>query len=282
MRHSPRARGVFSRIRQTASAVIRNHTWRPSGLSSAPYQRVRPLGSRPEARGVRRPGPGAGPATVGPPANRAVRRARPGRSGPRTFVSHRLRLAVSESDQLAVARGSLDGVVAGLLFVAGMRRSEVSALPLVPTSSTRPAGRGQPVSPPLGILCAEPGRGVPCDSLRAWRSTPTPPAVEAAERPAVGSGGCSEEEGLGRGCRRRGPEGGALPEAWTLRASRPRARGRRARRRAVGALRSYARRVFGESEAAVGRLSAAAAGRAGARRRVRPGRPRARPPRRRD
>ena len=62
------------------------------------------------------------------------------------------------------------------------------------------------------------GSGGPRDSLRAWRSTPTPPAVEAAERPAVGSGGCSEEEGLGRGCRRRGPEGGALPEAWTLRA----------------------------------------------------------------
>ena len=57
MRRSPRARGVFSRIRQTASAVIRNHTWRPSGLSSAPYQRVRPLGSRPEARGVRVRGP---------------------------------------------------------------------------------------------------------------------------------------------------------------------------------------------------------------------------------
>ena len=131
---------------------------------------------------------------------------------------------------------------------------------------------GRTVSPPLGILCAEPGRGVPRDSLRAWRSTPTPPAVEAAERPAVGSGGCSEEEGLGRGCRRRGPEGGALPEAWTLRASRPRARSRRARRRAVGALRSYARRVFGESEASarrrsggVGCSSAAAAGRAGAR-----------------
>ena len=53
MRRSPRARGVFSRIRQAASAVIWNHTWRPSGLSSAPYQRVRPLGSRPEARGVR-------------------------------------------------------------------------------------------------------------------------------------------------------------------------------------------------------------------------------------
>ena len=124
-------------------------------LSSAPYQRVPPLGSRPEARGVRRPGPGAGPATVGPPANRGPTGQGPAVRGRRTFVSHRLRLAVSESDQLAVARGSLDGVVAGLLFVAGMRRSEVSALPLVPMSPTRPAGRGQPMSLPP----ARPRRG---------------------------------------------------------------------------------------------------------------------------
>ena len=44
MRRSPRPRGVFSRIRPTAAAVIRNHTWLPSGASSAPNQRVRPLG----------------------------------------------------------------------------------------------------------------------------------------------------------------------------------------------------------------------------------------------
>ena len=33
-----------------------------------------------------------------------------------------------ESDQVAAARGRLDAVIAGLLFMAGMRRSEVSAL----------------------------------------------------------------------------------------------------------------------------------------------------------
>jgi len=33
-----------------------------------------------------------------------------------------------ESDQLANERGRLDAVIAGLLFMAGMRRSEVSAL----------------------------------------------------------------------------------------------------------------------------------------------------------
>ena len=33
-----------------------------------------------------------------------------------------------ESDEVAVKRGRLDAVIAGLLFMAGMRRSEVSAL----------------------------------------------------------------------------------------------------------------------------------------------------------
>ena len=78
MRRSPRARGVFSRIRQTASAVIRNHTWRPSGLSSAPYQRVRPLGP-----GRRRAASGDLDRVLGRlPSDRrptAVRRARIGR-----------------------------------------------------------------------------------------------------------------------------------------------------------------------------------------------------------
>ena len=46
--------GVFSRIRPTASAVIRNHTcWLPSASSAAPNQRIRPLGSRVGSRGVR-------------------------------------------------------------------------------------------------------------------------------------------------------------------------------------------------------------------------------------
>ena len=58
MRLAPRARGVFSRIRPTASAVIRNHTcWLPSASSAAPNQRIRPLGSRVGSRGVKGLGP---------------------------------------------------------------------------------------------------------------------------------------------------------------------------------------------------------------------------------
>ena len=66
MRRAPRARGVFSRIRPTASAVIRNHTcWLPSGSSAAPNQRIRPLGSRvgraASGSGTRRASPHASP-----------------------------------------------------------------------------------------------------------------------------------------------------------------------------------------------------------------------------
>ena len=46
-----------------------------------------------------------------------------------------------ESDEVALERGRLDAVIAGLLFMAGMRRSEVSALP-GPTSSIRPMATG--------------------------------------------------------------------------------------------------------------------------------------------
>ena len=38
-----------------------------------------------------------------------------------------------ESDQVALERGRLDAVIAGLLFMAGMRRSEVSATRRPPT-----------------------------------------------------------------------------------------------------------------------------------------------------
>ena len=65
MRRAPRARGVFSRIRPTVSAVIRNHTWLPAGSSSAPNQRIRPLGSGVGSRGVRGLGP-AGPVLARP------------------------------------------------------------------------------------------------------------------------------------------------------------------------------------------------------------------------
>ena len=63
-----------------------------------------------------------------------------------------------ESDQVALERGRLDAVIAGLLFMAGMRRSEVSALRwadlvestdgdgmlvTVRRSKTQPGGRGE-------------------------------------------------------------------------------------------------------------------------------------------
>ena len=50
-----RSPGVFSGIRPMATSAIRNHTWSwsPSGSSSAPNQRLCPLGSRVGSRGVR-------------------------------------------------------------------------------------------------------------------------------------------------------------------------------------------------------------------------------------
>ena len=45
-----------------------------------------------------------------------------------TFHRPRRRGRGVESDQVALERGRLDAVIAGLLFMAGMRRSEVSAL----------------------------------------------------------------------------------------------------------------------------------------------------------
>ena len=55
----PRSPGVFSGIRPMATSAIRNHTWSwsPSGSSSAPNQRLCPLGSRVGSRGVRVRGP---------------------------------------------------------------------------------------------------------------------------------------------------------------------------------------------------------------------------------
>ena len=45
-----------------------------------------------------------------------------------TCYRPRPRGRVVESDQVALERGRLDAVIAGLLFMAGMRCSEVSAL----------------------------------------------------------------------------------------------------------------------------------------------------------
>ena len=47
-----------------------------------------------------------------------------------------------ESDEVALKRGQLDAVIAGLLFMAGMRRSEVSALLWGDASPRRPPATG--------------------------------------------------------------------------------------------------------------------------------------------
>ena len=76
---------------------------------------------------------------------------RRGRSGRRTWppssppaTGRRPRGRGGESDQVALERGRLVAVIAGLLFMAGMRRSEVSALrwavPTPPTGCWNPEG----------------------------------------------------------------------------------------------------------------------------------------------
>ena len=72
--------------------------------------------------------PGYSPGTGGPPEIGAADRR--GRSGSRTLppCSPPATGRGVESDQVALERGRVDAVIAGLLFMAGMRRSEVSAL----------------------------------------------------------------------------------------------------------------------------------------------------------
>ena len=75
--------------------------------------------------------PGARPGTGGPPAIGGEDKR--GRSGSRTWLLYSPRATgrggpVAEFEDVALERGRLDAVIAGLLFMAGMQRSEVSAL----------------------------------------------------------------------------------------------------------------------------------------------------------
>ena len=112
----------YDQGRAPASAATAVAARRASGPAS-PASPIRPGSGR----------PGFWPATGGPPAIAAA--ARRGRSGPRTsppslatYHRPRRRGRGVESDPVARERGRLDAVTAGLLFMAGMRRSEVSAL----------------------------------------------------------------------------------------------------------------------------------------------------------
>ena len=110
----------------TADAPPRAPRWRSprrASVRSSPGSRFQPASRR----------PGCWPGTGGPPP--IAGEDRRDRSGSRTWrpcsppVTGRGGVGGGiESDQVALERGRLDAVIAGLLFMAGMRRSEVSAL----------------------------------------------------------------------------------------------------------------------------------------------------------
>ena len=96
---------------------------RRASARSSPASPARPATAR---RGCR-------PATGGPPPIAGA--GRRDRSGPRTWrpcwppaTGPRWQVRGVESEAVAAERGRVDAVIAGLLFMAGMRRSEVSAL----------------------------------------------------------------------------------------------------------------------------------------------------------
>ena len=88
----------------------------PAGISSNPSQTARVLAGYRRSAGER----GRGQARPFGAADLAAVLA--------TCQRPRRRVRGVESDEVAVERGRLDAVIAGLLFMAGMRRSEVSAL----------------------------------------------------------------------------------------------------------------------------------------------------------
>ena len=101
-----------------------------------------------------------------------------------------------ESDAVAAERGRLDAVIAGLLFMAGMRRSEVSTLRCAgPTSPTRPPATSSS-SPCAGARRTRRARRVTCASSRAASRARSgrcaPPRVRS--RPP----GCSRPPGNGQ------------------------------------------------------------------------------------
>ena len=107
-------RAASSAAMAVAAAAVPGPARRPSG----PVRRAdRPSPRRP-GQSVQRRGPGG--------------RAR----HPRATLPRRRGRGV-ESDQVAAARGRLDAVIAGLLFMGGLRRSEVSALRRTPAGGRR-------------------------------------------------------------------------------------------------------------------------------------------------
>ena len=148
-------------------------------------------------------------------AVRGLRKSRTWRPCFATCCRPRRRGRGGESDQVAIERGRVDAVIAGLLFMAGMRRSEVSALCWVDvvdstdgdgmtrhraTEQDEPGGRGERRAVREGRRSARPPHAAHLHESGAGR--PRRAVVGADDRVAV--------HGRGAGRRHREPGDGAL------------------------------------------------------------------------
>ena len=146
---------------------------------------------------------------------RGLRKSRTWRPCFATCCRPRRRGRGGESDQVAIERGRVDAVIAGLLFMAGMRRSEVSALCWVDvvdstdgdgmtrhraTEQDEPGGRGERRAVREGRRSARPPHAAHLHESGAGR--PRRAVVGADDRVAV--------HGRGAGRRHREPGDGAL------------------------------------------------------------------------
>ena len=87
-----------------------------------------------------------------------------------------------ESDQVALERGRLDAVIAGLLFMAGMRRSEVSARRWADVADAAD-GDGMLVTVRRGKTNQEGGEG---RAVHEGRRRPRPPDTQGRREPGAG------------------------------------------------------------------------------------------------
>ena len=124
----------------------------------------------------------------------------------------RLRGRGFESDKVAAERGRLDAVIAGLLFMAGMQRSEVALRWAGPTSPTRPTATARR-SRCAGARPNQEGdvkdvryvKDGAARAIRTWRAATNP---EAADRVVPLSAQMIGLRFYDRGCcRRRRPPG---------------------------------------------------------------------------
>ena len=181
-----RARAPRCRPWPPTSPTCTTQGERPQGLDGG-RRSVFPREARGPAESGRLSGrPGCSRGTGGPPPiGGAGRRDRSGSrtwrpcSPPATGRGHGV-----ESDQVAVEHGRIDAVIAGLLFMAGMRRSEVSALRWADVADSTD-GNGMLVTVRRGKTSPE---GEVNDDVRFVKERRRPRPPDAARRHESGAG----------------------------------------------------------------------------------------------